>query len=346
MSTHEQEQPPKPKRPRRSRAKPAPEKRIQGRSKKGSAPPDPLASVDNATNTPVDGAKAFGSKRRRRIASDKVATALVEPAPSPAQTPLEPVGRPWGVRLGMVRREATAGPLGPRRMLIRDSSGVLMVLALLVLLASQIPTTPASGEENASNAGASSSGGGLLLPGGTLNLFSPTPVQSLAAGKTPRPTFDVTHATLPPWCANLTCTVFVTPSPSPKPTAKPTAKPTPCDPLATACPTPAPTATAVPTAPPGSTTDTTPPSTPVVTATAVSCSRIDLSWSPSTDPDDAVAGYKVYRGNKAIATVTTGTSFSDLNRQESTTYSYKVRAYDTHNNLSAAGTASATTPSC
>jgi hypothetical protein len=242
-----QEPSPKPKRPRRSRAKPAADKPVAARSKKGTA--ELIAWVDRGPDTPVDGAKASGSKRGRRGASDKVAAALIEPAPSPAQTPLEPVGRPWGVRLGMVRREATAGPMGPRRMLIRDSSGVLMVLALLVLLASQLPTTPASGEENGSNAGASSSGGGLLLPGGTLNLFSPTPVQSLAAGKTPRPTFDVTHATLPPWCANLTCTVFVTPSPSPKPTAKPTAKPTPCDPLATACPTPVPTATPVPSGP-------------------------------------------------------------------------------------------------
>lgn len=272
----EEPQSPKAKRPRRSQAKPAADKTVKKPSKKGTA--DPLSAAATDAEAPGNGATTSKSKRQRRIPSANVAAALVEASPSPAQTPLEPVGRPWGVRLGMVRREATAGPLGPRRMLIRDSSGVLMVLALLVLLASQIPTTPASGEENGSNAGASSSGGAVLIPRGTLNLFSATPVQSLAPGETPRPTFDITHATLPPWCANLTCTVFVTPSPSPKPTPKPTATPTVAppscatpDPLATPLATPCPTPTPVPTATPSPSPSPSPTPVPQVAVPGFSC---------------------------------------------------------------------------
>jgi hypothetical protein len=245
----EQELEPTPKRPtrqRRSRAKAAASKASSKQPKKGKA--ELLPPVDTGIDAPSEGAKTSGSKRRRRTASARVAAPPPAPPPSPAQVPLEPVGRPWIVRIGTVRREATAGPLGPRRMLVRDASSVLIVLALLVLAASQIPMAPASGEESPSVPGPGGSGG-IQIPRGTLNLFSPTPVQSLAAGETPRPTFDVTHATLPPWCANPTCTVFVTPSPSPtpspKPTATPAATPTPL-PTATPIPTPSPTQVAVP----------------------------------------------------------------------------------------------------
>jgi outer membrane biosynthesis protein TonB len=265
--------------------------------------------------------------------------------PMPAPVPLESIRRSVAIRLGLLRQEFTTETPGPRRMLLRDSSGMLVVLALLVLVASQLPPPPAA--EGGGEAVPSGSGGGVLLPNGTLDLFSATPEATLAPGETPRPTFDLTHATLPPWCANPTCTVFVTPSPSPTPNPKvtpaPTATPRPKPtPVPTASPKPTPTPVPTPTP------DTTAPSAPVVSASAVSCSQIDVSWSASSDPDDAVAGYKVYNGatNKLIAT-TTGTSFSDTGLLEGTTYFYKVRAFDTVGNLSAPSkTASAATPAC
>ena len=171
--------------------------------------------------------------------------------PAPGIFPVEKVRVPWSARLGLVRHEVTAGAkgMGPRRMLLRDSSGVLMVLALVVLLASQAAPTPAAdgGTEESFPAG-----GVVLFPTGSLDLLSPTPETTLAPGETARPTVDITKATLPPWCANPKCTVFVTPSPSPKPTKKPAPPPTaaptpiPCDPLATTCPSPTPVQVAVP----------------------------------------------------------------------------------------------------
>ncbi|KKT28966.1 MAG: hypothetical protein UW15_C0023G0007, partial [Parcubacteria group bacterium GW2011_GWC1_44_10] len=68
--------------------------------------------------------------------------------------------------------------------------------------------------------------------------------------------------------------------------------------------------------------DTTPPSVPTnLTATAISSSQINLSWTASTD-NVGVAGYKVFRGGVQIATVTTGTSYSNTGLTAATTYSY------------------------
>jgi fibronectin type 3 domain-containing protein len=92
--------------------------------------------------------------------------------------------------------------------------------------------------------------------------------------------------------------------------------------------------------------DVTPPSTPTgLTATGASASVIDLSWTASTD-NFGVVGYKVFRdgGSTEIATVTTGTSFSDSGLAVGSTHSYTVAAFDAANNQSAQSTsASATT---
>jgi chitodextrinase len=93
--------------------------------------------------------------------------------------------------------------------------------------------------------------------------------------------------------------------------------------------------------------DTTAPSVPAnLQATAVSQSRIDLSWSASTDTGGSgLAGYRIFRngGATAIATVS-GTTFSDTGLASSTLYSYTVRAVDGAGNLSAnSNSASATT---
>src|SRR6266540_3268396 len=89
--------------------------------------------------------------------------------------------------------------------------------------------------------------------------------------------------------------------------------------------------------------DTTPPSVPTgLTASAVSSSQINLSWTASSD-NVGVSGYRVYRNGTQIAT-TSATSFADTSLAASTTYSYTVAAYDAAGNLSAqSSSASATT---
>jgi len=76
--------------------------------------------------------------------------------------------------------------------------------------------------------------------------------------------------------------------------------------------------------------DTSPPSVPQnLVATAVSGTRVDLTWSASTDNGGGtVAGYRVYRDAVQVATVTAGTSYSDTGLSASTAYSYSVSAYD------------------
>jgi fibronectin type 3 domain-containing protein len=98
--------------------------------------------------------------------------------------------------------------------------------------------------------------------------------------------------------------------------------------------------------------DTTAPSVPSgLAAGTTTASTIALSWSTSTDPDSAVAGYYVYRSTTSGGTYTkvgtvNATSFTDSNLLASTTYYYKVAAYDPSNNLSAqSSSVSATTTS-
>ncbi|MBI2033835.1 MAG: fibronectin type III domain-containing protein [Candidatus Liptonbacteria bacterium] len=97
--------------------------------------------------------------------------------------------------------------------------------------------------------------------------------------------------------------------------------------------------------------DTTPPSVPTgLTATAISTSQIDLSWTASTD-NVAVTGYKVYRCTGAACTPTVlfttlgvVTTYSDTGLLASTAYGYKVSAIDAAGNESVlSATASATT---
>ncbi|MBM4340562.1 MAG: fibronectin type III domain-containing protein [Deltaproteobacteria bacterium] len=100
----------------------------------------------------------------------------------------------------------------------------------------------------------------------------------------------------------------------------------------------------------GAPSDTTPPSTPTnLTATAVSSSQINLSWTASTD-NVGVSGYRIYRcqgtsctADTQIATSSTN-SYQDTGLAASTTYRYRLRAYDAAGNLSSySSTASATT---
>ena len=85
--------------------------------------------------------------------------------------------------------------------------------------------------------------------------------------------------------------------------------------------------------------DTTAPSAPTgLSATAISTTRIDLSWTASTD-NVGVTGYRVERCQGASCTnfaevgTPTATSFSDTGLAASTTYRYRVRAVDAAGNL-------------
>ena len=80
--------------------------------------------------------------------------------------------------------------------------------------------------------------------------------------------------------------------------------------------------------------DTSAPTTPPtgLSASAVSSSRIDLSWTASTD-NVGVVGYRIYRGGVYLKSVTS-TSASDESLSASTQYCYTVAAYDAAGNVS------------
>jgi len=95
-------------------------------------------------------------------------------------------------------------------------------------------------------------------------------------------------------------------------------------------------------------TDTTPPTAPSgLSATAISSSQINLSWSPSVD-NVGVVGYKIERSPDNIAfsqiDTSTNTSYSNTGLNPSTIYYYRIRAYDqAGNNSDYSSGASATT---
>ncbi len=90
--------------------------------------------------------------------------------------------------------------------------------------------------------------------------------------------------------------------------------------------------------------DTIAPSTPAgLSASAVSSSQINLSWTASTD-NVGVTGYRVYRAGTLLATLGAVTTFQSTGLAASTTYSYTVQALDAAGNASAqSASASATT---
>ena len=93
--------------------------------------------------------------------------------------------------------------------------------------------------------------------------------------------------------------------------------------------------------------ETTPPTTPGnLNTSVVSGTQINLSWSASSD-NTGVRGYGIYRDGTLISTVDKGTlSYSDTNLVPSTTYAYRIDAFDGSANHSALSTSkSATTQS-
>lgn len=93
--------------------------------------------------------------------------------------------------------------------------------------------------------------------------------------------------------------------------------------------------------------DTTPPTAPSgLTATAASPTKVNLSWTASTDPNSSVAKYLVLRNGNVIATVTApATTYADTTVVANTNYSYQVEAQDGAGNTSPlSNAASVTTP--
>lgn len=66
-----------------------------------------------------------------------------------------------------------------------------------------------------------------------------------------------------------------------------------------------------------------------LSAPSVATTRVALSWSAASDTSTPVTGYTVYRGGVSIGiTASSSTTFIDLSTAPSTTYSYKVDAFD------------------
>src|SRR5262245_7752890 len=85
------------------------------------------------------------------------------------------------------------------------------------------------------------------------------------------------------------------------------------------------------------------PSVPVgVVATPVSVSRINLSWSASTD-NVAVTGYRVFRDGALVVTLGNVITFADSPLNPGTTYVYSVRALDAAGNVSGPSAATSAT---
>ncbi|MBK8568780.1 MAG: fibronectin type III domain-containing protein [Nitrosomonadales bacterium] len=83
----------------------------------------------------------------------------------------------------------------------------------------------------------------------------------------------------------------------------------------------------------GAVPDTTLPTVPVgLSATPISTTQINLSWTASTD-NVGVTGCKVYRGTLVGSPTTT--SYTDTGLTASTSYSYTLAACDAANNCSA-----------
>src|SRR5436309_1136933 len=96
--------------------------------------------------------------------------------------------------------------------------------------------------------------------------------------------------------------------------------------------------------------DRTAPAMPTgVTASAATCSQINLTWKASTDTrGSGLRGYNVYRNGVYLKQVLTpAISSADGGLAASTVYSYAVRAVDNAGNASAmSATASSNTPGC
>jgi hypothetical protein len=209
-------------------------------------------------------------------------------------------------------------PLSRRRLLLRDTSVVLMVVGLLFLMAGQLPSSGAPTGEQTTSPGDVVG----VLPSGSLDLLGPTPDETPPSRQTPTPKLDVTRATLPPWCGNAACTFFATHSPSPTPSASLTVSPVPT-------PTPAASPTASPTPAPTPTPDITPPPDPTITS-----GPADGDTTATFFFSDAEAGvtFACWLDGSGYATCSSGVGYSVGNGS----HTFRVTASDAASNTSGA----------
>ena len=94
--------------------------------------------------------------------------------------------------------------------------------------------------------------------------------------------------------------------------------------------------------------DTTSPTIPGgVTATATSCGRIEIIWTPASDTGSGLRDYRIYRNGQSIQTVpATVSTYSDTAVSATNSYTYAVVAYDNANNSTTSAGVSVTTPAC
>ena len=90
------------------------------------------------------------------------------------------------------------------------------------------------------------------------------------------------------------------------------------------------------------TADTQAPTAPTLTASNVTISTVDLSWSGATD-NVGVTGYDVYKNGTLLASVT-GTTYQATGLTLGTTYSFTVRAKDAAGNVSVDSNTTSVTP--
>jgi len=89
--------------------------------------------------------------------------------------------------------------------------------------------------------------------------------------------------------------------------------------------------------------DTLAPTAPLgLLAQALAYNSVRLTWSASSD-NTAVAGYRVFRDGVPVATTNNGTVYEDSAVNASTSYSYRVEAFDAAGNRSALSTATTVT---
>jgi fibronectin type 3 domain-containing protein len=90
--------------------------------------------------------------------------------------------------------------------------------------------------------------------------------------------------------------------------------------------------------------DTTPPSSVTLSGNVVNSTRIDLSWTASTDSETGVDHYEIYNAsNNSLIDSTSNTLYSHTGLFIATTYSYYVKAVDGAGNKSAASNTLRTT---
>jgi chitodextrinase len=90
--------------------------------------------------------------------------------------------------------------------------------------------------------------------------------------------------------------------------------------------------------------DTQPPSAPSNLSATAASQEISLTWGPSTD-NVAVGGYRIYRNNHKVTTVSASTlTYTNTGLTNGTSYSYYVVAYDTSGNVSAPSNTVSATP--